>query len=135
MQEKEMIVVGDSKYPLIKKGRAQAEQVEDILQWLGRHGGKLVEEFTNEEGEIEISENIAEMLMDISRVLTADALIELYIVITGCTEEEAEDYFDIAQLIDISIEVFEKQKSFRKVVNRFFSKSEPIEATEEHSTK
>ena len=108
MAEMNMIVVGESEYPLVKKGRAQAKQVEDLLQWLGRYGGKLFDEMTNEEGEVELSATIPELIVDLSKIVSADALIELYIVVTGCTEEEADDNFDIAQLIDIAVEIFEK---------------------------
>lgn len=131
----EKIVVGNSEYPLVKKGRAQAEQVEELLEWLGRYGGKFFDEMTNEEGDVEISTSIPVLINDIAGIVTADALIELYIVVTGCTEEEAEEHFDIAQLIDVTIEVLDKQKSFQKVVNRFFSKKSSTNPMEELSTK
>ena len=131
----EKIVVGNSEYPLVKKGRAQAEQVEELLQWLGRYGGKFFDEMTNEEGEVEISTSLPVLIGDIANIVTADALIELYVVVTGCTEEEAEEHFDVAQLIDVTVEVFEKQKSFKKVVNRFFSKRSSTNPMEELSTK
>lgn len=131
----EKIIVGKSEYPLVKKGRAQAEQIEELLQWLGRYGGKFFDEMTNEEGEVEISTSLPVLISDIANIVTADALIELYVVVTGCTEEEAEEYFDVAQLIDVTVEVFEKQKSFKKVVNRFFSKKSSTNTMEELSTK
>lgn len=131
----EKIVVGNSEYPLVKKGRAQAEQIEDLLQWLGSYGGKFFDEMTNAEGEVEINTSIPLLIEDVSRVVTADALIELYIVVTGCTEEEAEEHFDVAQLIDVTIEVFEQQESFKKVVNRFFSKKSSTNPMAELSTK
>ena len=132
---KEMIIVGNSEYPLVKKGRAQAEQVGDLMKWLGRHGGKLFDEMTNDDGEVEMSSTIPELVVDLSKVVTADALMELYVVVTGCNEEEAEEHFDIAQLIDVTIGVFEKQESFKKVVSRFFSKRGSTKDTVELSTK
>lgn len=131
----EKIIVGSSEYPLVKKGRAQAEQVEELLQWLGRYGGKFFDEMTNAEGDVEVSTDIPSLIVDISNVVTADALIELYIVVTGCTEEEAEDHFDVAQLIDVTVEVVDKQDSFKKVVNRFFSKRSSTKDMVEPSTK
>jgi hypothetical protein len=131
----EKIIVGSSEYPLVKKGRAQAEQVEELLQWLGRYGGKFFDAMTNEEGEVEISTSLPVLIGDIANIVTADALIELYVVVTGCTEEEAEEHFDVAQLIDVTVVVFEKQKSFKKVVNRFFSKRSSTNPMEELSTK
>lgn len=130
-----MIVVGNSEYPLVKKGRAQAEQVEELLGWLGKHGGKLFDGLTNEDGEVELSTSIVTLIEDVANVITADALLELYEVVTGCTEEEAEEYFDIAQLIDVTVEVVEQQDSFKKVVDRFFSKRSSTPATEEPFTK
>ena len=135
MAEMNMIVVGESEYPLVKKGRAQAKQVEDLLKWLGNYGGQLFDEMTNEEGEVELGTTIPELIVDLSKIVSAEALIELYIVVTGCTEEEADENFDIAQLIDVVVEIFEKQESFKKVVNRFFSKNASTSTTEELSTK
>lgn len=117
MSEKiEVVIVGESEYPIVKKGRAQARQVAALGQWLSKYGNQMLDDFLNTD-----AVNAPQMIIGIVGGLTEDSLLDLYMVVTGCSPEEADEYFDIAQLIDTAIAVYEQQPSVKKLVDRFFS--------------
>lgn len=132
MSEQIMVTVGEKEYPLIKRGRAQAEQVSQLLNWLSVYGSDFFASVTDSEGNISLG-SIPEIITKLAGVVNTNALMELYMLVTGCSMEEADEYFDIAQMIDVAIELFEKQPSFKKVINRFFSRKPSIEDTAEQS--
>jgi len=115
VEQENVIIVGDSKYPLIKKGRKQAEQVAGIARWLKVYGLPA----TKEIDPTELGTNGIQSIMLLIGGLSADALIDLYMVVSGCSKKEAEEYFDVAQLIDIAVSTYESQQSFKKVIDRF----------------
>lgn len=131
-EKKNVIVVGDSEYPLIKKGRAQADQVAGIARWIKLYGLPAAQEV----GTADMA-NGMQFLLNIVGGLSSDALIDLFIIISGCTYSEAEENFDIAQLIDIAIQTYEGQPSFKKVIDRFLpglASTEPTENSKEESS-
>jgi len=132
MAEEILVMVGEKQYSLVKRGRKQAEQVAQLTGWLTKYGQTFIDVLTNAEGEIEFG-TIGDMIMKLAGVVSADALIDLYVLVTGCSKSEADEWFDVAQLIDITVELFEKQESFKKVLNRFFSKKQGTDSTEEQS--
>ena len=125
-KEKLVVVLGDVEYPMIKVGRAQAQQIVDISRWLGRYGAKVFESSSDEKGNVSFG-NISDILTKVTDVLSADALIELFQVATGCSVSEAETYFDVGILVDTVVTMFDKNPAFRRVLDRFFSKK-PLES-------
>lgn len=113
------IQVGEKQYKLDKTGRAQAEQISNILSWLSAYATPVFESLSNEEGDI-VFNNIIDAISKISEAVSADALIELYVVVTGCSQEEAENHFDIVDLIE-GVSALMENPRYKKVVDRFFS--------------
>ncbi len=127
------IEVADRIFELVKSGREQAEQVVSLGKWMNQYGLPALEGMMNEEGEI-IFEGGLDLLQEIIGGLTADALIDLYIVVLGCSKKFADEHFDIATLIDAIVEVYEAQPSLGRVLSRFFSQTTSIEDSDESST-
>jgi len=118
-----VIVVGEKEYSLKKTGMAQAEQVSAILNWLGKYGTGIASKIMDDEGNVSLGEGgLFQLLGAIGEVATPTALVELFIVVTGCAKKEAEEYFNISTLLD-GVEVLMGQDEYIKVVNRFFSTS------------
>lgn len=114
------VTVGEKEYELDKKGRSQAEQISNLISWLAKYGDNIAEEITDREGNVEVPTNTAQVLIVLNKVVSADALIDLFVVVTGCSEKEADEYFDIVSLIDGVVAVL-SQDRYAKVINRFFS--------------
>lgn len=132
-ERKDVIIVGTSEYPLIKKGRAQADQVAGIARWIKLYGLPAAKEV----GATNIADNGMQFLLNVIGGLSSDALIDLFIIITGCQYSEAEEYFDIAQLIDVAVQTYENQPSFKKVIDRFLpglASTEPTEISQKESS-
>jgi len=127
------IEVAGKSFELVKQGREQAEQVVALGKWMNQYGLPALEGMMNEEGEVTFSSGLA-LLQDLIGSLTPDALIDLYIVILGCSKDFAEKHFDIAVLVDSVMMVYEAQPSIGKVLSRFFSQTSSIESSEEPST-
>lgn len=110
--------IGESKYNVVKKGREQATQVARLGQWLSMYG---VNAYRNaDEGNVL---NGIELISAVLSALSPDALIELFILVFGCTQDEANEHFDAALLIDGVTAIYEGSPTLMKVVNRFFSSS------------
>jgi hypothetical protein len=120
--EVKMVEVGGKQYPVVKTGRAQAEQVVQVTRWISRHGVKAVEGLQSESGEVSFDSYLSLFGMIIER-LTADALIDLFVTLVGCTKAEAEEHFDVATLLDAAFIVYEEQPAVRRLLTRFFSQS------------
>lgn len=130
-----VVIVGEKKYKVIKTGRAQAEQVLEIGRWLSKYGVSAVEELKKKnDGKLEFEGGI-EFLSAIVDVLTADALLDLFQALVGCTKEEAEEYFDISILVDVVVAIFQTNNSIRRLLERFFSTPNSSPTTEESSTE
>ena len=127
------IEVADRTFELVKSGREQAEQVVSLGKWMNQYGLPALEGMMNEEGEIVFAGGL-DLLQEIIGGLTADALIDLYIVVLGCSKKFANEHFDIATLIDAIVEVYEAQPSLGRVLSRFFSQTTSIEDSDESST-
>lgn len=112
------VEVGGKEYILFKEGIEQAQQVSDLLNWLGKYGDKLADAFVVKEGEVG-ADNLWGMLSAIGKAASTEALLDLFVVVIGCTRKDAEKYFSITSLID-GIEVLFSQEEYNKVLNRFF---------------
>jgi len=116
------VMVGDKEYFLFKKGVGQAKQVSDLLNWLGAYGEKLVGVFSNESGGDITVESLGSpwaIITSIGSIVSEAALIDLFIVVTGCSKKEANEHFSINTLID-GVQVLFSQEEYAKVLNRFF---------------
>ncbi len=115
------IMVGEKEYNLEKHGMEQAQQVSSILNWLGKYGSSIATKVMDDDGNVTLGEGgIFQLLGVVGEVATPDALVELFVVVTGCSKKEAKEHFNISTLID-GIEVLLGQEEYVKVVNRFFS--------------
>lgn len=112
-----VIVVGDVEYNLVKTGRAQAQQVAELLGWLARYGTGSVRGLTEQQSE---ARDGLGFIISFLGGLSADALLDLFRLLIGCPKEVAESYFDIAVLIDAATIVYNNQPSFKRVLDRFF---------------
>jgi len=127
------VLVGEKEYRVIKSGRAQAEQVVAVTRWISRHGTRALKVMQSD-GEAMSGSGI-EFLGKFVEALDADALIGLFQALTGCSQEEAELYFDIATLVDVAFAVYEGQPSVRRLIDRFFSTPKSEQPSDELSTK
>ena len=127
------VEVADKTFELVKTGREQAEQVVALGKWVNQYGLPALEGMMNEEGEVTFEGGL-DLLQGIIGSLTADALIDLFVVILGCSKKFANENFDIAILIDAVFEVYDAQPSLGRVLSRFFSQTTSTENTEEPST-
>ncbi len=127
------IEVAGKTFELVKTGRGQAEQVVALGKWMNQYGLPALEGMMNEEGEVAFEGGL-DLLQEIIGVLTVDALIDLFVVILGCSKKFADENFDIAILIDAVIELYDAQPSLGKVLGRFFSQTTSIENSDESST-
>jgi hypothetical protein len=117
--EGKLVTVGEKEYQVIKTGRAQAEQVVLISRWISKYGFRALKNISKD-GTVEVESGV-DFISQIIDNLTADALIELFVALIGCSKEDAEVYFDIAVLIDVLVEVYNNQPAVRKLIDRFFS--------------
>ncbi len=127
------VEVAGRTFELVKTGRGQAEQVVALGKWVNQYGLPALEGMMNEEGEVTFEGGL-DLLQGIIGSLTADALIDLFVVILGCSKKFANENFDIAILIDAVFEVYDAQPSLGKVLSRFFSQTTSTENSEEPST-
>lgn len=128
------IVVNGERYGLITSGRQQAIQMQGLTKWAAKYGAGILEDL-QEQGSDDDEAGL-EFLVKLLGHLSADALIDLFQAISGCTTEEAELYFDAAVLIDAGIVVYENHPTVRRLLDRFFSTSdtEPEEQGESSTT-
>ena len=127
------VEVAGRTFELVKTGRGQAEQVVALGKWVNQYGLPALEGMMNEEGEVTFEGGL-DLLQGIIGSLTADALLDLFVVILGCSKKFANENFDIALLIDSVFEVYDAQPSLGKVLSRFFSQTTSTENSEETST-
>jgi len=130
----EFVTVGEKKYAVIKTGRAQAEQVLGLTRWIYQHGKKAMSGMTVDADDSADTTGI-EFLGRLVSGLDTDALIDLFTVLIGCPREDSEVYFDVALLVDVVTEVYERNQSLRRLVERFFSSSNSKDNSEDISTQ
>lgn len=130
----EFVELGGKKFRVIKTGRAQAEQVVGLTRWLSNHGAKA---FAQIQSDGSFGDNMSgmEIFIKFLGVLDTDAVMDLFVVLIGCSKEDAEIHFDIAIMVDVAIEVYQRQTSLRRLLDRFFSQSNSESTLEEQSTK
>lgn len=116
-EQKHIVVVGDKEYELIKKGLAQAEQVTNLSKWLATYGLPIFEELSGGDDDTTNTELFKAVLNNLS----TDALIQLFVLVIGCSKRIAEQEFDIGILVDSILIIWEEQPGLRNLVNRFFS--------------
>jgi hypothetical protein len=125
--------VAGKSFDLVKTGRDQAEQVIQLGKWVNTYGVPALQGMMNDEGEISFS-SAFDLLGDVLETLTADALVDLYVLVLGCSKQFANKHFDIGTLIEALALVYESQPSIGRVLSRFFSLVSSEESTEEPST-
>jgi len=125
--------VAGKSFDLVKTGRGQAEQVIQLGKWVNTYGVPALQGMMNDEGEISFS-SAFDLLGDVLETLTADALVDLYMLVLGCSKQFANKHFDIGTLIEALALVYESQPSIGRVLSRFFSLVSSEESTEEPST-
>ena len=130
----EMVTVGSEEYRVIKTGRAQAEQVLGITRWISRHGTRAMAALNADKKLAGADMSGIEFFGKFIEAMDADALIDLFGALIGCPKEDSEVYFDVAILIDVALETFERQPSVRRLIDRFFSGGNSKPVTDELST-
>jgi len=125
--------VAGKTFELVKVGREQAEQVIQLGKWINEYGIPALSGMMNEEGEISFVSGI-DLLGDVIEKLTVDAIIDLFVLVFGCSKTFANKNFDIGVLVEGLTLVYEAQPSIGKVISRFFSAATSVENTEEPST-
>lgn len=128
------IKVGDSVYSVVKSGREQAKQVARLTKWLSKYGITAINSVKGKTVDGNDTAQTIEVMLELFGALSEDALLELFGLVTGCTQDEAEKYFDVADLIDAVVIVYEEQPSIRRLVERFFSVPASTKTSEESST-
>lgn len=115
-----VITIAGKEYELVKRGRAQAEQAIKFSHWLTKYALPLFEQFVTPEGDAPDLDYV-ELFSLILDGLSVDALIDLFILLTGCNKKEADEHFEIGILFDAAGVVWDNQPGLRRVVQRFFS--------------
>lgn len=114
-----VVELGGKSYDLMKTGFAQAQQVAGIGRWLSKHGAAMVAELSDSKEAQATSTNM-DLVIKALGSFTAEALVDLFEVVTGCTTSVANKYFDIGILISGVIVLFDNP-SIKRVIDRFFS--------------
>src|SRR5512135_391079 len=122
--------IGSEQFDVIKKGLRQANQIADLGRWLAVHGApayRAVQSMGDTAGGVE---QIGAALA----TLSGDALIELYVTVFGCSVALAEEEFDVSQLVDGIIALYNNSPIVKRLVSRFFSGSNSQPSEVENST-
>lgn len=133
MSESVNFVVAGKEFDLVKSGRDQAEQVVQLGKWINTYGIPALSSMMNDAGEISFTGGI-DLLGDIISALSADALVDLFVVVLGCSKRFANEHFDVSSLIDAITIVYDEQPSISRLLARFFSADSSEESSEEPST-
>ena len=120
MKKSTVFEIGGKEFDVVKTGRAQAEQVADLARWVSKYGMSALGDITDKETGI-VTIGGMDMFAKLLTALPADALIDMFILIFGCSKAFANRNFDIALLIDAMITVYEENPSFQRLISRFFS--------------
>jgi hypothetical protein len=130
MSEGTIVEIGGKQFQPAKKGREQADQVVVAAQWLGTYGSKILAEVSDEDGQIQIGD-VWELIDSISKAVTTDALIDLFVVVYGCPKSFANKHFDIGYLVEGLMILWDESPGIRQLVQRFFSSPDSTDTTEE----
>jgi hypothetical protein len=128
------IEIDGEVFELLKRGRAQAIQIQEIGRWLSKYGSDLMGIIGSmpENMEDNLSQNLV-YLGELLSSLSADAMVDLFRVAIGCTSEFAEEKFDVAILIDAVITIYNEHPTIKRLVDRFFSGNSSTSTGEDSS--
>jgi hypothetical protein len=124
-----VFTINGEEFTVVKRGRAQAEQVVNASTWLTRYGKDMYDKVSDSE-----SASGLEIFMSIVESLSADALIDMFVVVFGCDKAFADEHFDVAMLIEGVVALYDGSNSVKELVSRFFSNSASKATTESSST-
>lgn len=129
------IEVSEEVFELLKRGRAQAIQIQEIGKWLAKYGSDLMSIIGSmpEDMEGNLAQNLV-YLGELLSSLSADAMIDLFRVALGCTPEFAEENFDVVVLIEAVISIYNEHPTIKRLVDRFFSGTSSTSTGEDSST-
>ena len=116
--EQTVFEIGGVEYNVVKRGLAQAQQVAEIGRWLAIYGAPAIRAIQDNPDFAEMGG--MEVVTSMLGTLSGESLVELYSLVFGCPMEVANEYFDIAQMVDGIISLYENQPSIKRLVGRFF---------------
>jgi dihydroorotase len=122
--------IAGKDYDVLKKGRPQANQVAELGRWMATHGVKAYKAVEEDD-----SSGGLEMVASVLASLSADALIELFIVVFGTTNKVADEEFDAALLLEGALALYNESPTIKAVIERFFSNSTATDGEEDSSTQ
>ncbi len=128
------IQIAGSEFELIKKGRAQAEQLHRLGSWLAVYGADALTILDNKPDENAGASGALRFMGNLLGNIPVDAMLDLYELVIGCSREFAEENFDVCDLIDAGVAVYQEQSAIRRLVDRFFSTVNLPTEPEESST-
>jgi hypothetical protein len=129
-RDKGRLRLGEKDYYLITRGIKQARQITELTNWLANFGVPVYEGMADKDGNIP-QMSTAMFLLKAFQYLDEESLIGLYVLFVGCPKKTAEEHFDFGDLIEVIEFVWDNQPGIKRIVNRFFSTSQPSEVTEE----
>ena len=122
-----------SEYPLVASGRLQSRQVTRLTKWIAKYGVPVLESFRDESLE---SASGLQFIFDFMQAIDEDAMLEAFKAVIGCTDEEAELYFDFAVLVEAIEIIYNEQPTVKRLISRFFSvQSTESEGEDKSSTQ
>lgn len=123
------VIIEGIEYNLLKRGRAQAEQLIALGRWINQYGIPAATGMQDDKGEISFNSG-TELLTKVLDVLTPDALLALFSLIVGCKSSVSEDNFDVGILIDALTYVYNNNPVVARAIKRFFSGGSSESVTE-----
>jgi len=116
------IQLGDETFHLVRRGRAQLDQINRLREWL-RVYAKPAIEAAYPSGDKDVARGgISEGIGLVVGLLDADALVELGCILLLKDKEFVEEYFDIAWIVDAISKVVKYQPAFNRLVQGFFGR-------------
>lgn len=110
--------ISGNQYDVIKRGKAQAEQVASASRWLARYGKPVFAKLSDQGME---SMGGVELIINVLGALDTDALIGLFQMTFGCTNAVADEAFDLMALVDGITALYQNSPVIRRLADRFFS--------------
>lgn len=116
------IRLGDETFHLVRRGRAQLDQINRLREWL-RVYAKPAIEAAYPSGDKDVAQGgVAEGIELVVGLLDADALVELGCILLLKDKEFVEEHFDIAWIIDAISKIVKYQPAFNRLVQGFFGR-------------
>ena len=119
------------EYNVVKRGIGQARQVADLGRWLAEHGTEAYRAVLAE-GD---AAGGVQMVAAVLSTLSAEFLLELYVLVFGCPYEAAEECFEVDTLVDGIFSLYENSKAIKRLVGRFFSGNNSTASVADNYTK